>query len=398
MLKELICFGLSAFVVDSLRSRETSQVISVARFSAPFSLDPAQVLPIPSSPDPFTRYCHSDPATTPRLRSFASFIQSDEGPDAEDASSETILYGRCDEDSDCAGGRRYCIDNICRECREGYEFEDCGTTLVKCNEATKYTCSECSVDDDCRSKLFCREVFDTNSFIQRAGMPRNQCIKCEFSPAFAEIIDPGTCQWRCPIDKYYQPASSEESETCLDCPKCPSGTFYGPKSAHVDSFFTQCTNSTDVSCIECTQIGIDDSKPDFCATILSPSNIHQKDISVGDLGSDFPCRFFQCKAGWFLDSAVKKCKRCHITMCPPGEFLKDCSDTNPGTCSACSGRLPRGGEWIDPTNDLYSVDSNNDACQFTCPDGFIYDPERNRCNLCDEKKETCDFKKTYRLE
>lgn len=387
----------------SLRTQSGNRAQSMSTVSLPFSFDAAKLLPVPSS-DVFSRYCHVDPATTPRLRQSSLMEYGGEEDAPEQEPKENLVYGKCQADSDCHGHRPYCIDSICRECREGYEFEDCGTTMVKCNEESKFTCSECVNDEECRSSTFCRSVFHRKSFLQKDEMARNECVKCESAPLFAEVVDTNSCHWRCPIESYYKTGLDGEADSCVDCPVCGSGQFYAPVAVTPTKFFTQCTNATDVVCTDCAKIGVDSSSTDFCAAILSPADTHQDDITVGDLGSEMPCRFFQCKDSWFLDSSVNKCKKCHVTMCAPGEFLGGCGGTNPGKCQACKGRLPRGGEWIDPTdakNNIKGVD--HDTCQFTCPIGTVYDEDDNRCVKCDRRAKAgedhaCDPEgKVYKL-
>ena len=374
------------FVADSTGLRTRIGIDrSMSTVAMPYSLESAQLIPVPSSDDVFSRYCHIDPRTTTRLRlRMPSLIEYGGEEDEPTVSRETQLYGRCDEDSDCHSHRPFCYDNICRQCREGSEFEDCGTSAAVCSEATQYMCSECDSDEHCRSSTYCRAVFDGLAMLTGHRLPRHNCVACDSVPPFGEVVDKKICSWRCPIDTFFQPRSEDvDEDSCVECPKCHNGQFYAPRSDPESRFYSQCTNATDVVCTDCAAIGIDASKPDFCATILTPSNLHLDDLSVGDLGAAHPCRFFQCKDLWFLDASVNKCKKCHLTMCPPGQLLDGCAGSAPGRCTACKGRLPRGAAWIDPTDEAYGIRVPGDACRFTCSRATVYSEDENACVRCD---------------
>jgi hypothetical protein len=374
---------------------------SKLQLSLPFSLDSAEAQKVPSNENYINRYCDADPGATPRLASTVSLMEYGGPEDVGSFSREHMLYGKCEEDTDCASqssSRPYCVDNICRECREGYEFEDCGPSGSFCNAENGYTCSTCTKDEECPSMSYCRTSYGASSTIVSGKMPRKSCLKCETVPDVGEIIDEGTCAWRCPIEQYYlPPASPGEKPSCLDCPSCSAGQFYAPRLTPKTQFFSVCTNATDVICNECSSIGVDDSKPEMCAKILSPSMRLLDDNSVGDLGSQFPCRFFKCKEGWFLEGMRSKCKKCHLTMCPSGEFLAGCGNVDPGACKPCKGRLPKGAYFIDPTDPQYTIVNPEDTCQFKCSeDETIFDHETNACVACDSSANADDENACHR--
>jgi hypothetical protein len=382
-------------LVSSLNLKSSMKLGISTKSLSPFSLDSAEVHKIPSSDDVISRYCELDPETTPHLKS-ASLIQAVEVDDNGSSTRENLLYGRCEEDSDCQSrgpARPYCIDNICRECREGYEFEDCGPNGSVCNADTGYTCSSCSSDEDCHGSSTCRSVFSMQSMFRDGKMPRKSCTSCPNIPSSAELTNPSSCEWSCPIETYYlTPSSDDEEPSCLHCPRCSAGQFYAPRRSYSTNFVSVCTNATDIICNDCSSIGINDKKADVCVNLLSPSMRHLDDLFVGDLGSHLPCRFFECKSGWFLNGSRSKCKKCHLTMCPPGEYLKGCGKADPGTCSACRGTLPKNAEFIDPTDPRFPVAKPEDACRFTCPLGHRY--ESGACVACSDACED----QTYDLE
>jgi hypothetical protein len=359
-----------------------------SKLSLPFSLNPGQALPVPAVESAFNRYCHIDSMSVSHLRqSKGSLMEYDDKSDFPEISTprENLIYGTCATDDECSlfHSRPFCIEGICRECRSGYEFEDCGTSSAICSAQTSFSCSQCGSDEDCKVGTVCRTVFDQSSYLANNTWARKTCNRCESVPPFGEIVNPANCQWRCPIKTFYSPETDDTPESCLECPVCNQAQFYAP-SGSKSEFFSTCTNATNVVCADCASIGIDTSDENFCATILSPDESHQDSVSVGDLGEHLPCRFFQCKSGWFLDHSIRKCKQCHLTMCPPGETLVDCGGTNPGKCVPCpNGRQkPRRADWIIPNDPLYKIHNPLDTCQFICPDNTVLNDE-NACVRCD---------------
>ena len=376
-----------------------SRIRVQSQLTVPYSLDTAEVLSIPRTDDIVGRYCESDPSSTPRL-SWMEFG----GPTDDDTNMrEHLLYGKCEEDSDCAGKgstRPYCVDSICRECREGYEIEDCGTVGAFCSADTGYTCSSCSTDNDCPSLSYCRTVSNIKTLIGSNKMPRKSCVKCDSVPESGEVTNESSCAWRCPIEQYLLTGSGPgDQSTCMDCPSCSAGQFYAPRTNLKSQFVSVCTNATDIVCNECSNIGIDDTKEEMCVTLLSPSMRHLDDISVGDLGGHMPCRFFKCKEGWFLSGTRSKCKKCHLTMCPLGQFLKGCGPVNPGSCEICPGRLPKGAFFIDPTDPQYKIKNPEDVCQYKCGPNTYFDTDENACIRCDpsDSSDSCNGSRVYTL-
>lgn len=375
-----------------LKSKVSSRAMSTVRL--PYSMDWSQMRPLPPASGVFDRYCHVDAEFTARLRSSASGFMEFGGAEEEEPMSEAdLISGHCSEDADCGKGRPFCIDEVCRECREGYEFEDCDVKGAICKEETRYTCSSCVTDDDCPSRTYCRQVFSKTDALSTGKLPRNECVSCGAVPAFGEVIDVSECAWRCPIEQYYLSPGAGES-SCLACPQCGLGQYYAPRESISTHFYTTCTNSTDVVCNDCEAIGIKSGdRKNFCANILSPSPRLADQISVGDLGEGFPCRFFECKENWFLSSAVNKCKQCHITMCAPGEYLEGCGGVNPGSCRPCKGRIPNSAEWILANSGDFSMTNARDACRFTCPPQHVFlDNDCIKCAPC-----SSDFQ-VYALE
>ena len=366
----------------SLRTSLKVESLATSRLALPFSLEIASPIPVPKD-DVIERYCHVDPETTPRLRTNHISLMEYGGPEEDDPTSrEAVLYGQCDSDSDCKAGRPFCIDSICRECREGYEVEDCGHTGAICNESTGYTCSSCADDKDCPSMKFCRSVFDRSALLSKGALPRKKCVACPSTPLFGEVHDERSCSWSCPIEQYFMAGGGDEPAACLDCPQCRAGQFYAPRANPSTQFVSTCTNATDVICQDCKAIGIDAGNKNFCAEILSPAIRHADEITVGDLGPTAPCRFFKCKADWYLDRPRNKCKKCHFEECQPGDYLKNCGGAEPGKCVACKGRIPNGAIWIianDPSTPLHS---NLDACQYVCPHTWTLDSDKNECVPC----------------
>ena len=397
-MRGLLISSLSCVMALRLKTKIQSQI------SMPFNLESAESLKIPSSENVTLRYCDEDPSSTPRLDS-ASILMEYGAYESDGISREHMLYGKCEDDEECgfgSKGRPYCVDGICRECREGYEFEDCHSLSAFCSADNGYTCSTCASDNDCPSKSYCRTVATSASF-GSGKMPRKECVKCDMVPEPGEVIDTTTCDWRCPIEQYLLSATSPgEQASCLDCPSCSAGQFYAPHSSPRTHFYSSCTNATDIVCNECSSIGIDDSKAPMCAKLLSPSTRHLNDEFVGDLGSHFPCRFFECKQGWFLSGTRSKCKKCHLTMCPSGEFLAGCGKADPGVCKPCKGRLPRGAYFIDPTDPQYVIVNPEDTCQFQCGKDKVFDDDSNACLACDanasaDEETSCGSNRVYRL-
>ena len=375
----LFLTGLSG--LNGLRVRNTLSLKSMSTVSLPYSMDWGQMLPVPNVSEVFSRYCHVDSEFTTRLRHTQSGFMEYGGEEAEGPISEAeLVSGHCSEDTDCGKERPYCIDEVCRECREGNESEDC--PIVKgaiCSEETRYTCSSCARDQNCRSGTYCRTVFDKMEALNSGKLPRNQCVACDTVPVYGEIVDAGNCRWRCPIEEYFFTSNDDddddddESSGCSACPKCAVGEYYAPRSKKSSHFYSTCTNATDVVCSDCASIGIKSEDSSFCAKILSPSPRLAEQIAVGDLGEGYPCRFFECKPNWFLSLSVKKCKKCHMTMCAPGEYLAGCGGIHPGECQACKGRIPRGAEWIIGNSGEFSISKPIDTCQFTCPKNHVFE-------------------------
>ena len=369
---------------------------TVSRLKLPFDLRPAEILRVPPAETTFDRYCHVDSMSVSRLRvtrnSLLEFADPVD-PTFVSLPSETLLYGRCNSDEDCSlsRARPFCLDGVCRECRPGNEFEDCGTSTAICSAESSFTCSECVTDEECKLGTVCRTVFNQEHYLVNRTMTRKTCNKCESVPPFGEVTNPSNCEWRCPINTFYSPETTDSHESCNDCPVCGRGQFYG-SSDSPSQFFSTCTNSTNVICSECSSIGIDSMDENFCAQILPPSEIVQDSLFVGDLGDHYPCRFFECKQGWFLDHSLGKCRKCHLTMCAPGETLENCGDNSPGKCVPCpNGRhKPRNGEWIVPNDPLYSIKRPIDTCQFVCAKNFVFDSENNVCVKCDPGADKTD--------
>ena len=362
-------FYFAASVVG-LRLQTSTRVKSQLSLSLPYSLDSARPLTIPQG-DLEGRYCHSDPDHTMNLRVHSGSLMEyggDEEEGVEPVLRETLLYGHCDADSDCqaAGSRPFCIENACRECREGSEFEDCGTSAAKCGEETEYTCSECVEDDDCKRGKFCRLTYSKSVFLNKGVVARRTCVACENVPDFGEVTNPTTCSWRCPINEYF--LMEDDVAACKDCPVCGHAQFYAPSHSPT-SFYSTCTNGTEVVCANCASIGVPVEDENFCATLMSPDILHTEDMAVGDLGEAFPCRFFQCKASWFLDLSVNKCNKCHYSMCALGQRLEGCGGLSPGACVGCAKPKPKTGVWTGPN------------CQFLCPSGNVFDG--TDCVKCD---------------
>jgi ribosomal protein L24E len=87
-----------------------------------------------------------------------------------------------------------------------------------------------------------------------------------------------------------------------------------------------------------------------------------------------------------LDHVKGKCRRCHYTMCPPGQYLSGCSNDSPGKCESCPNarRKPRQGEWITANDPSIRIQDAKDTCKFTCPNGTIFDSEStHQCIRCD---------------
>lgn len=364
--------------LDGLRVRNTMSLKSMSTVSLPYSMDWGQMLPVPNVSEVYSRYCHIDAEFTTRLRHSPSGFMEYGGEEAEGSTSEAeLVSGHCSEDADCGKVRPYCIDEVCRECREGNESEDCSSVKgAICNEETRYTCSACATDLNCRSGTYCRTVFDKMEALNSGKLPRNQCVACDSVPVYGEIVDAGKCRWRCPIEEYFSKSNDDdESSGCSECPKCAVGQYYAPKDNIASHFYSTCTNATDVVCSDCASIGIKSEESSFCATILSPSPRLADQISVGDLGEGYPCRFFECKPNWFLSLSVKKCKKCHMTMCAPGEYLAGCGGIHPGECRACKGRIPKGAQWIISNSGEIAIYKPLDTCQFTCPLNHVFEDD-----------------------
>jgi hypothetical protein len=332
-----------------------------------FSADDAEILLIPPSDDIFSRYCHDDTHVVSRLRSvkYSSFLSADRelsvDPVERTLIRSTVLYGSCEEDSDCNDSSRpFCMEGVCRECRDA---RDCSSPAMACSAQTEYTCSDCEADDDCLASQVCR----------KSSSHRKECVSCPSSVPFnADLVVPHTCAWSCPVG---MGLSTSTSSSCSLCPQCGDNEFYAPSdSSSRKSFLTTCTNSTGAVCVDCTAlVGIPSNDPHFCAIIKSPTEPISSDASVGDLGPKFPCRFFQCKSGWFLDLSVNKCTKCHYSMCQPGEFLDGCSNEHPGKCTACPEEKPVSASWIEP---------DSKSCKFVCPIGTELDEDSGECVRC----------------
>lgn len=381
-----------------LKIQSQTGSLSTMKVGLPFSLEIAENMPVPTD-DVMERYCHVDPEFTPRLRSQLLSLMEYGGPEEEDSNSrEAVLYGQCDSDSECQSGRPFCIDSMCRECREGYEFEDCGGSGAICTEATSFTCSSCATDSDCPSMKYCRSIFDRSATVALSALPRKQCVACPSVPPFGEVHDSRTCQWSCPVEQYFMSGSEDSAAACLDCPECRSGQFFAPRASPSTQFVNTCTNATDVICQDCSAIGIGGPEnKNFCADILSPSLRHADQLTVGDLGSHAPCRFFTCKAEWYLDRARNKCKKCHLSMCQPGDYLAGCGGAEPGKCTTCKGRMPRGAVWLSANDPESHMTAPEDACQYMCPALWTLDQDTNECVPCTDAA-PCDSSVVYRLD
>ncbi len=356
---------------------------SKSLFTPSFPLEVAKELPIPAPNDVFNRYCHSDPHPMSRLRvvRYTSLLEYDdraEGDlDERELERTAMLYGHCDEDSDCDELHPFCVNSVCRECRES---EDCPSPALVCSSQTGFTCSECESNEDCSGDI-CRFGFNQTSFASHLAPSTKQCSHCpSHIPEAAQIIDPARCSWRCPIDMHIDSLGD-----CSICPACSDNQFYS-SALSKSSFLTTCTNATQAVCGDCSVLagipGPDDKK--FCAKIKSPTMPLHADPAVGDLGPNFPCRYFTCNSGWFLDLSVNKCRQCHYSMCTPGQRLEGCGDEHPGRCVPCSGQKPKSASWAA---------GNEQGCTFMCPKGSEYDEDEGECVRCRH----CDGSTVYTL-
>ena len=347
-LMRLYTVLLSFWGTNALKTRSGVSMNSNLMLSPRFSASPAQILPVPAWTDMFERYCHVDPPVPARLRvSSLSLLEYGSGENDEPVQEDNY----CEEDVECQSRdlhRPFCTDNVCRQCREGNEFSDCGSSAAKCTEETSYMCSECIFDEDCHGGLFCRSTLHEG----------RKCVSCESVPLFGKLVDSKNCSWQCPIDHSFQSAVPD----CVDCPQCQEAQYYAPALTSAGpSFYTTCTNATDPVCTDCGPV-----PNNFCAQLLSPLERQANDFSIGDIGQSYPCRFFKCLPSWFLDLAIGKCQHCHTSMCAPGSNLVGCGGLNPGACVSC-GSLP-GDAWVG-------------GCRFTCPSGQIF--LDSACQRCD---------------
>jgi hypothetical protein len=338
----------------------------------------SQAVAIPEAHDVRDRYCHTDVESSARLRSsFSQWWLFGWNDNQAEETREQAVYGSCNYDGDCKKqyGRPFCVDSVCRECRESYAFDDCGGLTAFCNGATHFTCSTCSMDADCEGDSVCRAYEDPSR--SPGSMPRFGCTKCHV-PTGGVIISKSDCKWRCQLGQ------SLTGGVCLDCPVCGADQYLSPK--HSPSlFFATCSNATDPVCSECASIGVNSTDSDFCASLIDQSVARAASEPIGDLGLHLPCRYFKCKAGWFLDLTMNKCKRCHLHMCPPGQFLSGCGETDPGQCVPCPGarNKPVQGQWIDATDKANRIIQPEDTCQFTCPRGMYWDKDwSGQCKQC----------------
>lgn len=90
---------------------------------------------------------------------------------------------------------------------------------------------------------------------------------------------------------------------------------------------------------------------------------------------------WQCKAGFYLDTADMNCYPCDITNCPVGKFRGSCKTNDAGTCQECTTKFVRNSQHKIYTTfgSPYSVDN----CQYTCADGYFM--SNDRCFQCNNR-------------
>lgn len=290
-------------------------------------------------------YCHHDDIMSNEI--VTDFIQIDGAKlnvkSIDPVGFDSFEYGKCMSDSDCKvfkhSSRRFCIDGICRECRPSSIASDCGHPSAHCSEATGYTCSSCSMDEDCPGKEICRFHIDASKYYTKHALPRKSCSSCPHDskdsmlPIEAAITNSTTCDWQCPshLSRIESGTSSGTSHTtCGVCPMCKDGEYLGSERSS-KKWFNSCSESINPKCFSCGAIA-----STFCANLIfNPrETIHNDNLlDLLDLGPAHPCRYFTCKAGWYADRNIRKCKKCHLhNMCGEGMELVNCGGASPGEC------------------------------------------------------------------
>ena len=269
------------------------------------------------------------------------------------------IFVPCNKTSDCSGeatsSTPYCFQGICRECMN---VNNCTSSpSLFCNAETSFTCSECRTDTDCSGGKICRMVFGSS-------VNRKRCVACTNAqvPKGAIVNETASCSWFCLGSQ-----TLNSDGACAACPVCSSGQMLIPSSdfalATPNSFFPACQGSSDPRCVACP------GQNNGCATQLSPSFDYSKQVFVGKLPPQFPCQYFTCNEGWFLDRAINQCRRCELRSCPSGKYLADCAGVSAGTCTACPAQADPNIPFIDPRSSAYSVKTALDVCVPNCPAG-----------------------------
>lgn len=353
MRYEMIAFIFAVTVTGSAGLRLQSHSSTQGKLSSGRFNDSR--VPFPTGLNYTQLYCYSETTTS----SFADLTTTS----FVEAKRQTFIS--CNKTADCQAAdltTPYCFQGLCRECLSASNCtarSSKTTAPLLCNLDTSFTCSECGKDSDCPSNQICRKVFSPS-------VNRQQCVSCTASqvPIGSVVSDTGSCSWFC---QGYESIGSDGK--CRPCPKCSDGEMLIPSSdfalATPTSFFPSCAYSSNPKCVACP------GQDNPCALQMSPSSDYSNAPYVGKLPPQFPCQFFTCKTGWWLDKTIDKCKRCDLRSCPSGSFLQDCGGINPGTCTACPSQANPSISFIDPRDPTYTVNIPTDVCVPSCASGFF---------------------------
>jgi len=308
-----------------------------------------------------------------------------------------ITYGKCLTDADCGslGRRKYCIENVCRECSPSSWMSDCPNTpdASMCSAATGYTCSQCLDDSGCSLVGgSCRFVFPGLN-VSYPMMPRLVCTICPQVPLSAEIFDASLCLWRCPVGTVWNGQSA-----CIAAPTCSATQFFGLSNATNQFYYPRAgVNMTNPVCKECSNIGpIND--PNFCATIVDPANLTGVVGAVGSLDQVLdtglvaarPCGSFTCKPGYYLNSLKNRCIQCNYAACDGGFTLSGCGGDQAGTCVPCpADNLVPNSDWLNVRMaGSVNITKPSVTCSTVCKFGFHRKTTTSQCLACDEIEKT----------
>ncbi|KAL4482623.1 hypothetical protein ABPG73_021283 [Tetrahymena malaccensis] len=255
----------------------------------------------------------------------------------------------CLHDNECPSGKY--ADTNTQKC------ESCFSTCSECTGKDENQCKKCIQDKlfykgeclkDCPSNTYksdnqCNDCHKSCSTC--SGSSQFQCLTCPTG-----LLQEGSCVDQC-VSNYY-PATKNGQQVCLQCnDKCSKCN--GPDSNNC----TECPQSSFMYQSQCV---------DNCPAqhIYDEKRVCQKCTKSIKNNKCID----ECASNEYLDKQTLLCQPC-ASQC------QSCYGPTTNECKQCS--------------DGYFLDSSNNKCSQNCPDKYFPNKQKNLCDVCDPKCNTC---------